>query len=53
VSSERDGSRGRRERRADEFAKMSKGGRVIEGGGRTDVTNSANPDAFPAENGIF
>jgi hypothetical protein len=32
---------------------MSKGARVIEGGGRTDVTNSANPDAFPAENGIF
>jgi hypothetical protein len=37
----------------DEFAKMSNRGRVIEGGGRTYVTNPATPDAYPAGKGIF
>lgn len=38
----------------DEFTKMSNSGRVIEGGGgRTYVTNPANPDAYPAGKGIF
>ncbi|WP_460985742.1 RHS repeat domain-containing protein, partial [Sinomonas halotolerans] len=38
----------------DEFAKMTNSGRVVEGGGgRTYVTNPANPDAYPAGKGIY
>jgi len=38
----------------DEFATMTKTGRVVEGGGgRTYVTVPSNPDAYPAGKGIF
>lgn len=41
-------------RGAREFASMSNSGRVIEGGGgRTYITNPANPHAYPAGKGIF